>query len=229
MCIEFVAQSRNVLAPDRKKCVDSTYIGGPIMRSRGFSLLELMIVLTIVAGLTTLAIPNLIRAKMVANEASAIATVKTFGTSQELYKKIDWDANGTLEYAQNIGPSGGNGNLESLYLNVRTNTTTGLMNPAVIPAEIPSTGVMTGTTPKSGYVFFVQLGESFPSVKSYLNNKGYMMGGYAISAMPHQYSLSGISTFQMNSSGVIYSKDQGTNTLIASYNTNPANKWTVAE
>ena len=39
------------------------------MKSRGFTLLELMIILTIIAGLTVLAIPNLIRAKIAANDS----------------------------------------------------------------------------------------------------------------------------------------------------------------
>ncbi len=195
------------------------------MRARGFSLLELMIILTIIAGLTALAIPNLIRAKAAANEVATIAMIKTFGTSQELYKRTDWDANGINEYAQNIGPNGGQGNLESLYFNRKNNVTTGLMDGAVCNAEVPTSGVLTGATPRNGYLFYVQLGTSFPAVTSFVNSKGAMTQGYGVCAVPAQYSLSGTSTFQMDLTGVIYSKDQGANTLVPAYNTNPANKW----
>jgi len=195
------------------------------MRARGFTLLELMITISIIAGLTSLAIPNMIRARMAANEVATIAMVKNFGTSQELYRRTDWDGNGVREYAQNIGPNGGNGNLESLYFNVLNNVTTGLMDAAVANAEIPASGNMSIVTPRDGYAFYVQLGTSYPNTLSYVNSSNQMTNGYAVCAVPYQYGLSGISTFQMDSSGVVYSKDQGSNTLVAAYNTNPANLW----
>jgi prepilin-type N-terminal cleavage/methylation domain-containing protein len=199
------------------------------MRARGFSLIELMIVLTIIATLAALAIPNLIRAKMAANEVASIAMIKSFGTSQELYKRTDWDGNGTLEYAQNIGPNGGNGNLESLYFNIKSNSITGLMDSAVINAEIPNTGVTTSVTPRNGYMYYVQLGTAFPTVTTYVNSKGAMTQGYSICGLPNQYSLSGVNTYQMNSTGVIFAKDQGASTLVPAYNVNPANAWAVAQ
>ncbi len=199
------------------------------MRTRGFSLLEIMIVLTIVAGLTALAIPNLIRAKMAANEVASIAILKTFATSEELYKRTDWDGNGYLEYAQNIGMYGGNGNLESLYFNNKNNASTGLIDVALVNAEIPASGVTTGVTPRDGYMFFVQLGTTFPTVTSYVNARGCMTQGYSICGLPNQYSLSGQNTFQLNSNGVIFAKDQGASTLIPAYNTNPVNGWVTTQ
>lgn len=199
------------------------------MRSRGFTLLELMIVLTIIAALAAIAIPNLVRAKMAANEVATIAMLKTYGTSQELYKRTDWDGNGTLEFAQNMGPNGGNGNSESLYYNIKHTSVTGMLEPGVIRAEIPSTGVTTACTPRTGYLFFVQLGTSFPTVSSYVNSKGNMIYGYGICAIPGQYSLSGMNTYQMNNNSVIFCADQGASTLIPAYNVNPTNNWLVAQ
>lgn len=199
------------------------------MRARGFSLLELMIVLTIIATLAALAIPNLIRAKMAANEVASIAMIKSFGTSQELYHRTDWDGNGFLEYAQNIGPNGGNGNLESLYFNIKSNSITGLMDSSVINAEVPKSGSYTTVTPRNGYMFYVQLGTAFPIVTSYVNSKGAMTQGYSICGLPNQYSLSGVNSFQMNSNGVIFAKDQGANTLVPAYNVNPVNAWVVTQ
>ncbi len=52
------------------------------------------------------------------------------------------------------------------------------MDGSVINAEIPSTGVTTGCSPRNGYLFFVQLGTSFPAVTSYVNSSGCMTTGY---------------------------------------------------
>ncbi len=67
-------------------------------RTRGFSLIELMIVVTIILLLAAMAIPNLLRSKMSANEAAAVSALRTVNTAQVTYS-VTYP---TLGYADNL-------------------------------------------------------------------------------------------------------------------------------
>ena len=52
---------------------------------RGFSLIELLIVVTVILVLAVIAVPNLMRSKIAANEASAVQTVRQISTAEMTY------------------------------------------------------------------------------------------------------------------------------------------------
>jgi type IV pilus assembly protein PilA len=52
----------------------------------GFSLIELLIVVAIILVIAAIAIPNLLRSHMAANEASAVASLRSINTSQVVYQ-----------------------------------------------------------------------------------------------------------------------------------------------
>jgi prepilin-type N-terminal cleavage/methylation domain-containing protein len=56
-----------------------------VVKTKGFSLIELLIVVAIILIIAAIAIPNLIRARMSANEASAAASVRTIATAEVGY------------------------------------------------------------------------------------------------------------------------------------------------
>ena len=54
-------------------------------KSRGFSLIELLIVVAIILIIAAIAIPNLLRARMAANESSAVSSIRTINTAEITY------------------------------------------------------------------------------------------------------------------------------------------------
>jgi len=55
------------------------------MKTRGFTLIEIMIVAAIIALLAGVAVPNLLKARMAANDAAAEATVHSLATAAEVF------------------------------------------------------------------------------------------------------------------------------------------------
>src|ERR1035437_6076740 len=54
-------------------------------KQKGFSLIELVIVVAIILIIAAIAIPNLLRSKMAANEASAVGSLRTINTASVAY------------------------------------------------------------------------------------------------------------------------------------------------
>jgi type IV pilus assembly protein PilA len=75
---------------------------------KGFSLIELLIVVAIILIIAAIAIPNLLRAKIAANESSAAASVRTIVTANIEYS-TSYPANGYATNLATLGPGASTG------------------------------------------------------------------------------------------------------------------------
>jgi type IV pilus assembly protein PilA len=107
-------------------------------RAKGFSLIELLIVVAIILIIAAIAIPNLLRSRMAANEASAVGTLRSISTANATYANTyNIGYAGDLNY---LGPPA-SGTPDSTHADVLDSTVSGIA------------GGASNTAIKSGYVF----------------------------------------------------------------------------
>src|SRR5450755_3013504 len=86
--------------------LDSAVRLHPRTGARGFSLIELLIVVAIILIIAAIAIPNFVHARIAANEASAVSSIHGINTSEIAYSS----ANPLIGYSvllSDLGPAGG--------------------------------------------------------------------------------------------------------------------------
>src|SRR5437870_4248842 len=93
--------------------------------NKGFSLLELLIVVAIILIIATIAIPSLLRSRQAANESAAVASTRTITTAEVTYLSSSGGSYGTVAQLVSSGllDSGFNGTKGGYKYNVTTSGT----------------------------------------------------------------------------------------------------------
>ena len=155
-------------------------------KQKGFSLIELLIVVAIILIIAAIAIPNLLRARISANESSAVGSVRTINTSE-------------ISYNTSFPAEGFSVSLAALAGNVAC---AGGAAPVVGGACLIDDTLALGT--KSGYTFnYVGLG-AIPRV------------AYTVVGNATLQNQSGVRSFFSDQSGVIRALNPGPGATVAS-------------
>jgi type IV pilus assembly protein PilA len=154
-------------------------------KQRGFSLIELLIVVAIILIIAAIAIPNLLRARIAANESSAVSSLRTISTAQASFQST-YPVVGFSSTIAGLGPS------------AATGCTTPSSTNACLLDWVLSQATAAGSA-KSGYFFSSTSGGAV----------GGILLGYTLDGLPALVSVTGVRGFCSNEDAVIRYKAVG--------------------
>ncbi|MBI2922310.1 MAG: DUF2950 family protein [Planctomycetes bacterium] len=193
-------------------------------RNKGFTLIELMIVVAIIAIIAAIAIPSLLRSRLAANETSAAGALRNIHATESAFRQNDADGNGlpdfwTLDWSGffRIADGGGAG---SKFTDVALAKADGAPGAATAaPRPFLTAAVSVGAAAeKSGYFYRAMTTDNTaPAALAYQLDGGDAdalawenSAKYGFTAYPQAYNSSGVNVFLTTEDGVVWARDLGT-------------------
>jgi type IV pilus assembly protein PilA len=150
-------------------------------KQKGFSLIELLIVVAIILIIAAIAVPNLMRSKIAANESSAISSLRTINTSEVTYATIY----PSVGYSNDLPSLGG----PAAACSVPGGASAAM---SCIVDDVLATAT-TLATAKSGYFYTYSLGAAVGGINT----------SYSVTATPTIVGTAGQRYFFTDQSGVL--------------------------
>ncbi len=181
----------------------------------GFTLIEVMIVVAIIAVIAAIAIPGLLRARISSNETSAIGTLKSLATAQQQFQQqclVDQDFDGAGEY----------GVLQEMAGTVPCRASGLVADPTfmAVPFGTSAAVGVNGAASSSGYDVLVYL----PNAIGIAMNERVLVARGAVAldanvqescwvayAWPTDLESSGVRVFGVNQEGQVYQSSNALN------------------
>jgi type IV pilus assembly protein PilA len=153
-------------------------------KQKGFSLIELLIVVAIILIIAAIAIPNLLRARIAANESSAVSAIRTINTAEVSYQS----AYPTIGYTLTIDQLGPGGAGATCPAGGPTSATACLIDSVLSNAISPGTA-------KSGFYY---------NEAGVVGTGGTLYLTYGVGAAPASFNQTGVRNFCSSEDGVIH-------------------------